>query len=58
MSDEIADLRSRLNDYRLRAKSLYKPIAAAYADAAEKLEAKLIREFGDRRVDKAKAADK
>ena len=57
MLDEIAELRLRLNNYRLRAKSLYKPIAAAYADAADELETKLIRELGACRIDKAKAAD-
>ncbi len=41
MPDEIAELRERINDYRRRSKSLYKPIAAAYADAADELEAKL-----------------
>lgn len=57
MSDEIAKLRERMNGYRLRAKSLYKPIAAAYADAADELEAKLVREAGACRIDNAKAAD-
>ena len=57
MSDEIARLRERMNDYRLRAKSLYKPISGAYADAADELEAKLVREVGACRIDNAKTAD-
>lgn len=44
MSHGFDDLRERMNDYRFRSKSPYKPIAAAYADAADQIEESLIRE--------------
>ena len=44
MSHGIDDLRERMNDYRLRSRSPYKPIAEAYADAADQIEERLIRE--------------
>ena len=40
-SGEIAKLRERMNDYRLRSRSPYQPIAAAYADAAGQIEERL-----------------
>jgi hypothetical protein len=39
MSDEISELRERMEYYRRRSKSVpFRPIAAAYAEAADQLE--------------------
>lgn len=53
----IAELRERLRDYRLRSRSPYKPIAAAYAESAKELEAKLIAETRRGRTENAKSGD-
>src|SRR4030095_5007100 len=58
MSDQIAKLRELIEAYRLKSKSaFFKPIVAAYADAADELEAKLIRESRTCGTDNAKSAD-
>lgn len=58
MSDQIAELRELIEAYRLKSKSaFFKPIVAAYADAADELEAKLIRESRACPTDTVKSAD-